>query len=178
MGRVEQLIAAFGARGKGDRAAWKLDVLLDLGIADDPRVVPFLLAVFTDAAEPGAVRIDALRRLREASLTPDQRVAVAEAGGRVLTAPASAPADAELRLHAALALGDFADVRGVVAALGGRALDPVEPLELRYNAFTSLQRAGPTAECIAVLAALRPDETLGQTARGVLAVWSGNRPGR
>lgn len=32
-------------------------------------------------------------------------------------------------------------------------------------------QSGPTAECLALLAALRADETLGQNAAGVLAAW-------
>src|SRR5438105_2137732 len=113
MDEVERLIAAFGARGKRDQATWKLDVLMDLAALDDPHVVAFLQDVLTDAEEPVEVRIDALRRLREAALDSDQRTAVAEANVRVL----NEGHDGDLRLHTALALGGFADVPGVVAAL-------------------------------------------------------------
>ncbi|MGH2369966.1 MAG: hypothetical protein ACRDI2_17440, partial [Chloroflexota bacterium] len=88
------------------------------------------------------------------------------------------PSDGELRLYAALVLGDFTDVRGVVAALGAVALDAEEPFDLRYNAFTSVQRAGPTAECVALLRALRRDATLGPSARSVLGVWGVAEPDR
>jgi hypothetical protein len=169
---VERLIAAFGAHGKRDQTTWKLDVLMDLTAHDDPRVVAFLRDVLTDAEEPGDVRIDALHRLREAALDAAQRPAVAAATARVL----NEGHDGELRLHATLALGDFADVPGVVAALGSLALAAHEPLELRYNAFTSLQRAGPTAEGLTLLAALRADELLGQSAASVLAAWGHDAP--
>jgi HEAT repeat protein len=167
MDEVERLIEAFGSRGKRDQATWKLDVLMDLGRLDDHRVVAFLQAVLTDCAEPSGVRIDALKRLREASLAPEERVKVAEASLRVLCKHS----DSGLRLLAALVLGDFTDVRGVLDALGELAGDPDEPLELRYNAFTSVQRAGPTAECLALLRALSSDETLGQSSRGVIVSW-------
>jgi hypothetical protein len=167
MDEIERLMAAFGARGKRDQATWKLDVLMDLAASDDCRVVAFLQTVLTDGEEPLEVRIDALMRLREAPLAPDQRVSVAESSRQVLRCHAHG----DLRLLAALALGDVADVPGVLAALGALALNPEERLELRYNAFTSLQRAGPTAECLALLAALGDDETFGQSARGVLATW-------
>jgi hypothetical protein len=42
-----------------------------------------------------------------------------------------------------LALAGFTDLEGVVAALGSLALDTAEPIDLRYLAFTSLQRDGP-----------------------------------
>jgi hypothetical protein len=113
------------------------------------------------------VRIDALKRLREVPLAPDERVSVAESSLQVLPGHS----ESSLRLQAALVLGDFTDVRGVLDALGALAMDPDEPLELRYNAFTSLQRAGPTPHCLALLQALSSDEILGRSARSVLASW-------
>src|SRR5687767_12301915 len=124
---VERLIAAFGARGKRDQATWKLDVLMDLAALGGPHVAAFLQDVLTDAEEPVEVRIDTLHRLREAALDSEQRTAVAAATVRVL----NEGRDGDLRLHTALALGDFADVPGVVAALGLVALAAHEPLELR-----------------------------------------------
>jgi hypothetical protein len=75
------------------------------------------------------------------------------------------------RLQSALALGEFTDVERVVAALGTLALAPDEPIDLRYSAFTCMQRAGPAAECIALLQELARDETLGRAAPNVLAAW-------
>ena len=169
MNEIGRLIQAFGARGKSGQSAWKLDVLLDLGRFDDPRVVAFLTDLVTDADEPPDVRIQALRRLREGPLTADQRDRVAAAGVGLLRAPT----DLDLRLQAALVLGDFVDVGGVLAALGAVARDAKEPLDLRYTAFTSLQRAGPTAECLALLRGLSADETLGPSARALVRAWGG-----
>jgi hypothetical protein len=169
MDDVERLIEAFGARGKRDQSTWKLDVLLDLGRLDDPGIVSFLRAVLTDEAEPVDVRIDALKRLREAPLAPDERVRVAEASVQVL----SRPSDGRLLLHAALVLGELTDVRGVLDALAALVVDPDEPLELRYNAFTALQRVGPTPEGLALLRGLSGDETLGPSARALIIAWGG-----
>jgi len=58
-----------------------------------------------------------------------------------------------------------------VTTLGGLALDPDELIDLRYSAFTSLQRAGPTAECVALVQQLSADETLGGCARSLLSLW-------
>jgi len=167
MDLVERLIEAFGSRGKRDHSAWKLDVLMDLGRLDDPRVVAFFMAVVVDVDEPTDVRVDALGRLREAALRPDERVLAVEATRQALCRPT----DDRLRLHAALVLGDFTDLPGVLDALGTLAREPDESIELRYNAFTSLQRAGPTPACLDVLQALSADETLGQSARALLASW-------
>ena len=55
--------------------------------------------------------------------------------------------------------------------LGSIALDKSAPLDLRYTAFTSLERAGPNDQSIAVLRTLADDETLGRTARSTLLAW-------
>lgn len=167
MDEIERLIAKFGALGRLDHSIWKLDVLMDLGLHDDPRVMAFYGAVVADAEEPADVRSDALRRLREAPLTPAERTAAVDASLRAL-AP---DADLQLRLHAALVLADFVDLPTALAALGALAADSREPIELRYNAFTSLQRAGPTPACLAILRSLATDETLGQSAQALLTSW-------
>jgi hypothetical protein len=77
-----------------------------------------------------------------------------------------------LRLQASLALAEFTDLGGVTTALGELALDGNEPLDLRYSAFTSLQRAGGTAECIRLLQVLPTDDALGLSAKAVLAIWN------
>jgi hypothetical protein len=167
MDEIDQLIEAFGSRGKTGHAAWKLDLLMDIGRFRGARVTAFFAAVVADEGEPPDVRADALRRLRESTLTPSERALAAEAGLRALACSPSL----DLRLHAALALGDFADLPATLQALGALAADADEPLELRYNAFTSLQRAGPTPDCLALLRGLVSDETLGQSAAALLASW-------
>jgi hypothetical protein len=50
-------------------------------------------------------------------------------------------------------------------------MEPEESIDLRYSAFTSLERAGPTSECINLLRQLSNDEILGCTARSSLMRW-------
>jgi hypothetical protein len=166
MDELERLIEAFEAHADAPVSA-KLDALLELERRAEPRCVPFLLDVLADRREPTPVRIHLLKRLRSGRLLPCYRPAVAEAIVRVL-AQRSGP---DLRLQAALALTDFVEVDGVLTTLGALALDPDEPIDLRYSAFMSIQRAGPTAECVALLRQLATDEALGRCARGVLSLW-------
>ena len=166
MDEAERLIEAFRGRATSSVVS-KLDALLDLERLGDPRVVPFLLEVLADRREPTEIRVHVLRRLRDARLIAGDRPAVAEAIVRVVS-DRSSPA---LRLQTTLALAEFTDSDGVVTALGGLALDPAEPIDLRYSAFTSLQRAGPTTECVVLLQQLLPDEALGRSARRLLASW-------
>jgi hypothetical protein len=77
----------------------------------------------------------------------------------------------DLRMQAALALAEFTDIDGVPATLGGLAFDPEESIDLRYSAFTSHQRAGPTTGCVAQLRLLSADEALGGCARSLLSSW-------
>jgi hypothetical protein len=74
-------------------------------------------------------------------------------------------------LQAVFTLGEFTDVNGVLTILGGLALDPAEEIDIRYAAFTALERCGPTAECVALLHQLTVDETFADAARSLLSRW-------
>lgn len=145
----------------------KLDALMDIEQLHDPRVVPFMLEVLSDEHEPVQVRVHVLKRLRDPSLTSGVRQAVANAllG---LVVDGCAP---QLRLQAALALGEFTDIDGVPAGLGVVVRDPDVPLDLRYSAFTARARTGPTPECVALLRQLLSDDALGASARSPLLSW-------
>jgi hypothetical protein len=166
MDEAERRIATFRSRATAPVRA-KLDALLDLERLPHRRIVPFLLEVLADKREPVQVRSHVLKRLSNGQLRQRYRLAVAEAMRQVL-ADRSSP---DLRLQTALALAEFVDLEGVPTALGSLALDTAEPIDLRYSAFTSLQRAGPTPECVGLLRRLLTDEELGRSARSVLAVW-------
>jgi len=148
-------------------AAAKLDVLMDLERLRDGRVVTFLMQVLTDPGEPSEVRMRVLKHLRDGPLTADERSTVAGGLVEVLSNGSSV----DLRLQAALALGEFIDITGVLTALGSLALEPQELLDLRYSAFTSLERAGPTPECVNLVRQLSHDEMLGRSARSTLGRW-------
>jgi hypothetical protein len=142
---------------------------MDLERVRDPRVVPFLLQVLGDRQESEEVRIYVVKQLRSGDglLAPRDRQPVAMAISDVLTG-AGTP---ELRLQAALALGEFTQIDGVLSTLGAVSLAQDESIDLRYAAFTSLERAGPTPDCIALLHQISTDETLGHSARSVLSAW-------
>lgn len=166
LGEAARLIEAFRTRPTPSVLA-KLDMLLQLGQLDDPHIVPFLLAVVEDPAERNEVRIDALKRLGDGPrLAPDRR-AVAEA----ITQLVHDGAGLDLRLQATLALAELTDVDGVLATLGVLALDPAETIDVRYAAFTSLERNGPTPEGVALLRQLTVDETFGHAATSLLLRW-------
>jgi hypothetical protein len=140
---------------------------MDLERLRDARTVPFLLQVLSDHEEAAEVRIHVVKRLRNGHLASDERRAVALAMIQVL----GVGFGLDLRLQSALALAEFTDIEGVVQMLGNVALEPGEPIDLRYSAFTSLERAAPTAECVGFLRQLTVDETLGRSARSLLSMW-------
>jgi hypothetical protein len=129
--------------------------------------VPFLLKVLRDRREPLEVRMRTIRLLRLVQCPGDNRNAV----GRELSELLVDHGTSELRVAAALTLAGFAELSGVASALGAVALDASEALDLRYSAFTSLERVGPTPECAAVLRQLAHDELLGPSAQSLLAMW-------
>ena len=108
-----------------------------------------------------------LKRLRDGPLTADDRVKFASALRQLLASGSSL----DLRLQAALALGEFTEIAGVLPALGALALETHESIDLRYAAFTSLERAGPTTECVNLLRQLSNDDMLGCAVRSVLVRW-------
>jgi hypothetical protein len=168
MDELQRLVDVYRTRGSSSVRS-KLDVLIDLERVRDPRVVPFLLQVLGDSHESEDVRIHVVKQLRSGSgvLVPADRPAVAKAVGDVLADTSTE----ELRLQAALTLGDFTQTQGVLSTLSAVSLAPDQSIDLRYAAFTSIERAGPTPEGIAVLRQIAHDETLGDAARSVLSAW-------
>ena len=166
MDEVEQLMKAYESRAAASVVS-KLGVLIDLEGLRDPRIVPFLLRVLADRREPTEVRIHVLKRLRNGRLSSEHRPLVAAAILQVI----SDRSNPDLRLQASLALGEFTDIEGVPTRLGGLAFDSEEPIDLRYSAFTSLQRAGSTPECVTLLRELTTDGVLGRSARSLLTLW-------
>jgi hypothetical protein len=162
----EQLVGRFEARPTSTPAS-RLDVLIDLEYLGDSRVVRFMLQVLADASESREVRIYALKWLIERHFAPEDRRCVAHAICR-MAADRSRP---DTRVQAVLALAEFADVDGVQTTLGDLALDANELIDIRYCAFTSLQKAGPTTETIALTRLLSSDNLLGGCARDALSLW-------
>jgi hypothetical protein len=168
MDELESLINLYRARASSSVKS-RLDVLMDIERTPDPRSVPFLLQVLGDRHESVEVRIYVLKRLRNKHVfrVPAHRPLAARAVGDVLADTPSL----QLRLHAALTLGDFTDVDGVLSRLTVVSLARDESIDLRYAAFTSVERAGPTPECIALMRQIARDEALGDAARSVLSAW-------
>jgi hypothetical protein len=168
MEELDRLIHAYRLQASSPVAS-KLDMLMDFVRIRDPGLVPFLLTVMRDRHEPEQVRILVLKELRNGHrlVVAENRAVVAEALGDLI-ADHSAP---DLRLQATLALGEFAQIDGVLARLSAVCLAEEESIDLRYAAFTSLERAGPTPECVALLRQLSNNETLGPSSRSVLSAW-------
>jgi hypothetical protein len=145
----------------------RIDALLDLERHGDHRIVPLWLDVLANRGEPEAVRVHVLKRLQNKQRISGCRPAVAEAIMRAL----SEPSGSRVCVQAALALAAFTDVDGVLTALGSRALNAREPIDLRYSVFTSLQCAGPCTVSVAVLRQMATDEAFGPCARSVLLMW-------
>src|SRR5437016_4336514 len=136
MDELERLVRLYRMRESSPSRS-KLDVLMDLERIRDRRVVPFLLTILGDPREREDVRVHVVRQLRNESgvLVPSDRPVVSRALRDVL-----ADTSAEnLRLQAALALGDFTDIEGVLSALTALSLAHDESIDLRYAAFTSIE---------------------------------------
>src|SRR6185295_10649322 len=114
MTEFERLVSVYRMRATS-AARSRLDVLLDLERIRDPRVVPFLIEVLANRRESLDVRTYVVKRLRNRSSLPVSAdwPLIANALCNVLV---DEPNE-DLRLQAALALGEFHDVDGVLARL-------------------------------------------------------------
>jgi hypothetical protein len=167
MDHVEQALAEFNAR-RNSSASSRIDALLDLGQLSDVRVMPFLLQVAIDIHELAEVRAHVIRGLRNRHVATSDRASVARAIGSILGDGSTA----DLRAQSVITLADFTDVEGVTRMLGHVAQDDTNPLDLRYSAFISLQRAGPRAEGVDIVRELAFDVTFGRSARRLLSTWN------
>jgi hypothetical protein len=167
---LERIIQAFAGRPDLSLLS-KLDALTDIDRIRDPRVVLFRLDVLTNQRELVEVRLHVLKRLQNQSFADGLREAVATTILRLV----QDGCQPELRLHAALALAEFTDIDGVPSALAGVVLNQDLPLDIRYSAFTSLERTGPTLECVALVRDLVNDDAFGTSARSLLSVWRNRR---
>src|SRR5215472_1518255 len=100
--------------------ASKLDLLIDIERIRDPRVLPFLLTALRDHHEAEEVRIYVLKQLRLGNglLSTADRLPAAEAIAQVLVGRSST----DVRVQAALALGVFTQVDGVLSQLSAVCL--------------------------------------------------------
>src|SRR5262249_19782586 len=129
-----------------------------------------LVRLLLDAHQPRDVRTEVLRRLRMLDVHSHARPVLRHAFLFVV----QADPDAQIRLQAVAALGEFANGANgadVSRALGSIVADTTEPFELRYFALTSLARGGPTPSSLAVLVSVAQDDDLGKTASAIVARW-------
>jgi hypothetical protein len=168
MDRFERLVALYRTRASAGTPV-KLDVLMDMEPIRGSHVVAFLIEVLRDGHESDEVRMYVVKRLRTRNgfILKGDRPLVAAAVGEVL----ADESNEQLRLEAALTLGDFTDVAGVLSRLAVVSLARDESIDLRYAAFTSLERAGPTPDSIRHMQQFARDEALGDAARNVLSAW-------
>jgi hypothetical protein len=170
MDHVEQALAEFNAR-RNSSASSKIDALLDIEQLSDARVMPFLLQVAINSPELTEVRAHVIKGLCNRHPAIDERASVARAIGSILDDGWSA----DLRAQSVTTLAEFTDIEGVTRMLGTVAHDGSNPLDLRYSACMSLERAGPRPECVDIVHQLAVDETFGRSVRRLLSTtW--NRP--
>jgi hypothetical protein len=97
---------------------------------------------------------------------PDEPVAA----GRAIAAVLRDDEDEMVRQYAAMSLGPYAGDDTVLATLAAAALGD-DDTDVRYNALSAVEEAGPDDRTVALLRRLAPDETLGRSAARTLREW-------
>ena len=145
----------------------KLSALMELERLRTSDAVAFLLQVLADTREPAEVRRQIVSWLRDGDVPQAFRSRAADTLLDALRDDLSS----DVRLQAAQALAEFADLEAVLPTLGAVALDRDESPDLRYSAFISLQSTGPSEACVEVLNRLSQDDLLGPSAEKLLKLW-------
>jgi len=173
MDELERLVSEYRTRAHSSVKS-RLDVLVKIEHTGDSRIVPFLLELLEDRSESDAVRLFLVKQLRKRNgfIVHADRGLVARAVGDVLVGHANE----EFRLQAALTLGEFTEIDGVLSRLAVVSLAGHESIDVRYAAFTSIERAGPASECVALMREIARDDALGAAARTALSAWHVEQP--
>jgi hypothetical protein len=122
----------------------------------DERVLPFFLEVLADAREYDLARIEVLEILKlkdRGDMMTDQEI------GRLIKNILVADQDDDVRSYAAMAASKYVDVEGILEELEKIIFDEDEDINIRWNAFASIEEMGPTEESKRIMEkALRVEE--------------------
>ena len=156
MDRIEELIANYRnedtlALPRPD-ASRKPRIIEELGSDDDPRALKLIVQAASDEAEFDLARIAAFRVLELRRPTaPEERQEIAEVIARVV----KNDSDNDVRNYAAIAAAYYTTVDDVAEQIIRILLDDGENSDLRWNAFTAVEKMGSTAKALDAMRAIR-----------------------
>jgi hypothetical protein len=133
----------------------------------DPRVLSLFVAMIADPMTYDLARIECIKILH---LWPPDSAAGRQEVGRTVAAVLRDDDDELVRQYAAMSLGPYAADAVVLAALADAVRDD-DDIDIRYNALTSIEEAGPNDRCIELLRQLADDPKLGTAATRRLGEW-------
>lgn len=162
---MDQLIARFRSTPDDDV---KFETVRELeDHLADPRAVAFLTEVVADPGEYDLARIEGMKIL---ALWPPAPPALRAAAGRAIAA-ALREDDELIRQYAAMSLGPYVDDPGVFAALSTALLHD-DDSDVRHNALSSFEEAGPSGRTVELLRRLDTGSLLGRSAARTVAEWA------
>ena len=170
MDEVAQNIDSFEQAPPRDMLAHgqqKVEILHILEDSGDPRIPAFLLRVVSDMEQYDMARISALEILRFNTYDEPYYDQI----GLRLCFLAQNDKDPDVRIHAALALGNYIKAPGVVEAVLKIGSDSREDTIVRDNAIAALEKIAPDPALIAAVVALTADPIMGSAAQWVLDTW-------
>lgn len=146
----------------------KVDIVRRLENLTDERVLPFFMRVLASQQEYDLARIEILRILEV------RRARDAHEGeliGKLIQRMLSSDPDDDVRNYAAMAISSYMDVKGSLEVVEGIIFNVEEEINLRWNAFTAVERMGPTREGELMLHRLLKDDQFKGSAQRVLSQW-------
>jgi HEAT repeat protein len=169
MDRVATLAEVFRAPPTGaDQAdTSRVEAVLQLEEhLTDPRVPALYASLIADQAEYDLARIECMKILR--LWPPDDEALRLTVGRAMATALAS---DEELvRQYAAMSMGPYLADPAAFAALSG-TLSTDDDLDVRHNALSAIEEAGPAPHTTELLRRMTADPALGTDVTRILVEW-------
>lgn len=170
MEQVQQLIAAFHnqQQNKKNEYPGKMTIIRSLEERDTPEVLTFFLQTVANPQEYDLARMEILKILRLYKSDEQQRQNIAQ----VLVTIVKEDQDDLVRSYAIMALRNYTGIEQVDDVVERVVTDEDEDEDLRFNAFSVLERIGPNERTRRLLQDLAEDEVLGSAVKRVRKTWN------
>lgn len=147
----------------------KVRIIMELEGVDDDRVLPFFLETVMNEDEYDLARIEILKilEIRESN-DKDEHQKI----GHIVKNILMNDPDDDVRNYAAMTVSNFMDVEGVIEQIVKIIFNVEEDINLRWNAFTAVEKMGPTQQSLEILQKCLSEDEFKKSVLLILNRWN------